>query len=112
MPSPVEFAHAFGIHSNIHDTDLNIKCIKLKYSHDVIEKYKKYHIPFRFVFQSDQSMTKTLEWCKNLWGNQEKIVNSRWGNPYKCVIKNWNIEKEYDGVYVVVALGVATRIYN
>ncbi len=110
MPSPVAFAHAFNIHAKVHDSELGIKCVKLKYSHDVIEKYKKYHIPFRFVFHSDQSMTKTLDWCKNQWANKEKIVNSKWGNPYKCVITKWDIEKEKDNVFVVTALGVANRI--
>lgn len=113
MPSPYAFLRGFKLRKGVQIGGWKIE--KIFIQHTVIERYNKYEFPIKIylkaVHGSSQINAKT---ALKQYTFHFKIINSQYGNPYKCTIKNWNFystTKNINGKSRVVlkATGVAIR---
>lgn len=98
MPNPRDFLDAFNLRKNAIISD-DIKITHVSIKHVVEEKYNYYTFPLVITVESSQSATSVREAVSHVlkW---HKIVNSQYGNPYDCYIKDFKIE----------SLGIQLRI--
>jgi hypothetical protein len=91
MPHPRAFLGAFGLYKGAKISD-GIILSKVNIKHVVVEKYRKYTFPLVVELTSlHHSSDYVLEHFKTYIGGN-KIVNSQYGNPYDCSIRDFSIK--------------------
>src|SRR5690348_1773629 len=113
MPGAKTFARSFGL--SVGRTFAGWKLVHRSISEKAIIQYKQYSYPMHLTFhraRNDASSAALLA-ALNHVGHQERTVNSRFGNPYRCSIpKGFHISKAARGGNEIrlLAMGKATRI--
>jgi len=110
MPKLDRFLSAFGIYKGrIFD---NYELTDVVGSHDTITTYREYKYPITLTFTQflgTPSPDKLLNDLKNLVKG-ERIVYTRYGNPYKCTFGNPSITSSTNGKVVINTVGHSYRI--
>lgn len=126
MPHPRAFLEAFGLFKGAQIPD-GIILSKVNIKHFVVEKYRKYTFPLVVELTSlHHSSDYVLKHFKTyIDGN--KVVNSQYGNPYNCFIRDFSIKlsgsqtlisAEKDNpipkvnIYSITCMGYGNRIFG
>ena len=113
MPGVKDYLRGFGITKGM--TIGNYKLIDIHIQHAVIELYKEYQYPIELVFSynSAEHNCKALltELQKHVSG--ERVINSRYGNPYRCNFGIMQAQCErQDATLTLRTVGHSYRIYH
>lgn len=97
MPSPSSFLRGFNLKRGV-SIGGGWKIEKTSIQHKVIERYKKYEFPMKISLVSKNNTSSAKEYLHH-FTSHSKIINSQYGNPYRCTIgffflKNIFIEKK------------------
>lgn len=116
MPDPSTFLKKFKLKKGLVIDDYKLKSIRIE--HEVIKTYKLYQYPItlEWKFLNKKSSTSLITKFKSkLYKMIGKtiIINSHYGNPYRCTISLHSInEYNKNGDLHVDLLGHAERIYE
>lgn len=85
MPEPREFLKGFGL---IPGKKFGgYKIISAEASHHAVERYKEYDYSINLDLEGSGSHDTLIKEINNfISGN--RIIHTRWGNPYECSIKS------------------------
>lgn len=125
MPDPKAFLQGFNVSKGL--VIENWKIISVKIGHNVIEQYRLYQFPIQILLTSrgkkeESKEEKTLSASdiiavlqEYVDKNKDVIVNSRFGNPYKCDFGTIKLSKSQQPIdsprsILVSALGTAVRV--
>ncbi len=116
MPAPSAFAKGFKI--NKGSTIGEWKVEKLTIGHNTLQKWRKYSFPMVIRLKSTGKCTgkkASNELMKST--DQERIINSAFGNPYLCTIGKWKLgdcKQNDDGetVATLKSTGLAVRTFK
>lgn len=122
MPDPRAFLKGFKITKGL--VIKNWKIANVKIGHNIIERYRVYHFPIQILLTktsskeeekvlSPDSVISALQAFVD--ENKGVIVNSRYGNPYKCEFGTISLSTsqqpiDYPRSILVSSLGTAIRI--
>ena len=91
MPNPRAFLGAFGLFKGAQIAD-GIILNKVKIQHIVVEKYRKYTFPLVVEVSSIYNSSAFVLNQFETYINGNKVVNSQYGNPYNCFIRDCSIK--------------------
>src|SRR5947207_2800929 len=86
MPDPSDFLSGFGIQRGMSMGDYTLSDVKI--GHEVVKKNHEYKYPIDIIFTTAREIT--YDNMSNLlhilydFTKEDRIINSRWGNPYHC----------------------------
>lgn len=108
MPEYQAFLRGFGIKKGIRFDNYILEEIYI--THDVIEEYHRYEYHITMKFNGNGDIDELLSNFKNyIKGN--RIINSRYGNPYKCNFGDPKITASDENNIIVESIGTAFRVY-
>lgn len=110
MPELEEYLRGFGLHQGLQLAGYTLS--NLHGTHKSIVRYKEYEYDIEMTFtpQSSNNSNALLSALKNLTAGS-KIINSRYGNPYKCDFGSPHIESvESNGDVFITTVGHSYRV--
>ena|SRR5581483_5996445 len=111
MPGYTAFLKGFDIYPRLILDDYQL--VKIRINHNVIVQYHEYHyyimLTFKYVGDHFIDRSKFLSKLKKHVRGYE-IINSEYGNPYRCHFGRPIMVDEYDDTIVVMSVGKAVRI--
>ena len=117
MPDTKDFLEGFGFHQ--HMVIDNYALIDLSIGHDQIIRNKLYQYPitltFRYNFLNETETTYyPLFHSVVRMASPTLIINSRYGNPYKCWIdyQQISLQRNPDNSITFSMLGHGERVYQ
>lgn len=112
MPDISDFLFGFGLLQNKNYSGYTL--INILSSHDQIIRYREYLYHIEIIFRNTGSGSyETLYSTINNLIMQEHIINSRYGNPYRCIIdpiKYGDILQDSQGNIIFKLTGHSYRI--
>jgi hypothetical protein len=113
MPDPADFARAFGLVNGSYLGDYKISDLHIE--HKVLQTFRKYAFPIRFVLKPSETRPNAqgLGQILSRLAAEKHRVLSHYGNPYLCQLTDVGLSRprDHDGNDLVVHMtGVATRI--
>lgn len=112
MPEYQSFLKGFGLYENLRLGNWLLTHIRIE--HNEVVKYKSYEYPIELTFHiyNSSATVEELQTNLNRYTNQNKIINSKYGNPYNCILTGWNFRYLDDKTILAYTVGKAERIYK
>lgn len=106
MPDTFQFLKAFKLKRGIKIFGYTFSHIEI--SHIEITKYREYMYPVLIEIDPGKNVYPKMfkDWLLNLL-SKDRIVKSRYGNPYKCFVTDLKMDQ-----YTVTFVGHAYRIID
>lgn len=116
MPNPHAFLNGFNVYEGLDMGYFELDHITIE--HNVIVRYHNYEYPMTLEFKKLNSSNVTSDEANSLAGafqkytNGDEIVNSDYGNPYRCKFGNIYVDDYYDNIVILKSVGTSERIYK
>jgi len=112
MPGAREFAEGFGLVKDKIIDGYRLSHVKIE--HEMVKRYHEYRYPITLTFEKVKKSADEDRLLSDLETETSKsrIINSHYGNPYKCTISNFRLEKTSEGTLLITAEGHSVRVYS
>ena len=109
MPELKKFIEGFGLQSGIILGDYRL--IDIKGKHETIERYHQYRYPIRLRFSPLNSNAHPLNLIRDFreLTAKDKVIDSRYGNPYLCNFGNPKIVGTIGNDIIIQTIGHSQR---
>ena len=107
MPGIELFKKGFNLHRGVKLGDYKLTDISM--GHETITRYREYRYPMHLTFEGGIS-SKELPKLFQDYVAGEKIINSEYGNPYKCYIDSIEIISSNVTSTVLSAVGHSFKV--
>lgn len=112
MPEPKAFLGGFGFYHGAQIAGYSLDSVTS--THESISRYHEYRYAIMLVFRSTGSgQYENLFMAVNNSIGQEHVINSQYGNPYRCIIDAINygdVMEDGNGVITFKLTGHSYRI--
>jgi hypothetical protein len=113
MPDPGDFLNGFNLHKGLILANYTLNRITIL--HNQIIRYRKYEYPITLVFHYNNTNEIDNDY-QNLYHELinliqgEKIIYSRYGNPYSCSISFESAERDSNNDIIIKLMGHSHRV--
>ena len=110
MPLPNKYTKGFNLAKGLKIAGYEL--VDISVGHKIIKQYKKYQYPTNLTWiktHNNANSNNLLNELKSYLGS-EKIIYTRYHNPYECNFGKLHLDKESDGMVKITAVGLCERV--